>query len=197
MQKFGMTMSKNKDILPDSNPWWKYNFENEVKGLGQTEFMNVCDALYHGHTLKRRMTMSKTKSWGLNTKQCHKPYKFDFEVKGQHPIRIMNVPNTSFHSDRPMCQIWYANVKANRNYRSYMKTWQKPINLILRSKVNIEWGTWKYMSRLLMGIYPYAKYGKPMSNKKKIGMSRTRICTDRRTDIVIPMYSLELCSRGV
>ena len=66
------------------------------------------------------MTMSKTKSWGLNTKPCHKPYKFDFEVKGLHRIRIMNVLHTSFHSDRPMCQIWYVNVKANRSHSSDM-----------------------------------------------------------------------------
>ena len=29
-----MPMSKNKDILPDSNSWCKYNFDIEVKGQG-------------------------------------------------------------------------------------------------------------------------------------------------------------------
>ena len=37
-----MPMSKSKDILPDSNSWWKYNFDIEVKGQGQ----NVRDTLY-------------------------------------------------------------------------------------------------------------------------------------------------------
>ena len=53
---------------------------------------------------------------------CHKPYKFDLEVKGQGHMRIMNVLDTSSLSDRPMCQIYFANVKANRSYRLDMKT---------------------------------------------------------------------------
>ena len=108
------------------------------------------------------------KSWGLNTKPCHKLYKIDHEVKGQRRIRIMNVLDTSSHGDRPMCQVWYANVKANRSYRSDMKTWQKPINLTLTSKVNIKSGTWMNVcvSHLLIVIDPCAKYGKPMSNQK-------------------------------
>ena len=109
--------------------------------------------------------MSKDKKrWGLNTKLSHKPYKFDLEVKGQRRIRIMKVPNTSSHGDRTMCQIWYANVKANRSYRSNMKTWQKLINLSLRSKVNMESGSWMYMSHLHMVIGPCAEYGKLNSN---------------------------------
>ena len=50
--KFGVPMSKSKDILPDSNPWWKYNFDIEVKGQGHAEFMNVRNTSYHGDTLK-------------------------------------------------------------------------------------------------------------------------------------------------
>ena len=49
MQKFGVPMSKSKDILPDSNSLWKYNFDIEIKGQGHTEFMNVTS--YHGDTL--------------------------------------------------------------------------------------------------------------------------------------------------
>ena len=77
--------------------------------------MNVHDTLYTGHIhsyAKQSMTMSKDKkSCGLNMKPCHKPYKFDLDVKGQGHIRIMNVLDTSSQGDRPMCQIWYANVK--------------------------------------------------------------------------------------
>ena len=70
--------------MPDSNSWWKYNFDIAVKGQGYTEFMYVGNTLYHGDTLmcQQSMTMSikGQKSWGLNTKLCHKPYKFDLEV---------------------------------------------------------------------------------------------------------------------
>ena len=94
---------------------------------------------------KQSMTMSKDKkAEALNTKPCHKPYQFGLEVKGQCRTRIMDVLDTFSHGDRPMCQIWYANVTAHRSYRSDMKTWQKPINLTLRSKVSTESGKWMY-----------------------------------------------------
>ena len=127
------------------------------------------------------MTVKGQKRWGLNTIACHKPYKFDLVVKGQGRIRIMNVLDISSHDDWPMCQIWYADVKTNRSYRSDMKTWQKPIKLTWRSKVNIESGSWMYTTHPLMVKHPCAKYGKPMSNQKNV-MGRTQICTDRRTD---------------
>ena len=78
--------------------------------------MNVRNSLYHGDTLS--MTTSRTKKPWHEPKPCHKSYKFDLEVKGQHRIRIMNVLDTFSHGDRPMCQIWYryANIKANRSY---------------------------------------------------------------------------------
>ena len=81
--------------------------------------------LIHGDTFKCQTKYNYVKgqkSLGLNIKSCHKPYIFDPEVKGQHHIRIMNVLDTSSRGDRPMCQIWYANVKANRSYRWDMKT---------------------------------------------------------------------------
>ena len=45
---------------------------------------------------------------------------------------FMNVRDTSSHSDRPMYQKWYANVKANIS---------KHKNSTLRSKVNVELGS--------------------------------------------------------
>ena len=167
MPKFRMPMSKSKDILPDSNSWWKYNFDIIVKGQ-----CHKCTR----HIVPWWYTHVPNKVWlclVLNTQQCHKPYNFDLKVKVQGCIRIMNVLDTSSHGDRPICQIWYTNVKANRSYRSYMKTWQKPLNLTLRSKVNIESGSWMYATHCLMVIHPCAKYCKPMSIKKKI-MGRTR-----------------------
>ena len=107
--------------------------------------MNVRTTLYNGDTLKCQTKydyVKGQKNWGLNTKPCHKPYKFDLDFKGQRSIRIMNVFDTSSHGDKPMCQIWYANVKGNKSYRLDMKSWQKPINLTLRSKVKIESGSW-------------------------------------------------------
>ena len=41
----------------------------------------------------------------------------------------MNVLGTSSYGDRPMCQIWYANVKANRSYRPDKKHVKNSINL--------------------------------------------------------------------
>ena len=156
--------------------------------------MNVRDTSYYGDTLKRHIKydyVKGQKSWGLNTKPCHKPNKFALEVKGLCRIRIMNVLDTSSHCYRPMCQIWYANVKANRSYRSDMKTRQKPINLTLRSMVNIKSGTWMYLSHLLMVINSFAKYGKPMSNQKSYGpdtilQRQTDRQTDRESDSYIP-----------
>ena len=85
--------------------------------------MNVRDTSYHGDTFRcqtKYYYVKGHKSWGLNSEPCHKSYKFDLEVKGQGRIRIMNAFDTFSHDDRPMCQIWYANVKANRSYRSDM-----------------------------------------------------------------------------
>ena len=40
------------------------------------------------------------------TQNKEKPYKFDHEVNFQGRYWIMNVRDTSFHGDTPMCQIW-------------------------------------------------------------------------------------------
>ena len=89
--------------------------------------MNVRDTLYQGDKLTcqtKYAYVKGQKSRGLNTKPCHKPYTFDLKVKVQGRIRIMNVLDTSSHGDRPMCQLWYANVLAtcNRSYKPDMKT---------------------------------------------------------------------------
>ena len=65
-----------------------------------------------------------------------------------------------------------------------MKTWQKPINLTLRSKVNIASRTWMYVSYLLMVIDPCAKYGRPLSNQK-IVMSRTQKHVKNPTNLTL------------
>ena len=167
MQKFGVFMSKSKDILPRSNSLWKYNLDIEVKGQGHTELTNVTS--HHVDTLTCRTKFDYVKGqtrWVLNTKSWHKPYKFDVEVKGQGRIRIMNVLDTSSYGDRSMCQIWYANIKANRSYRSDMRKWQAYKNEL---EVEGQHRIWiMYTTHRLMVIYPCAKYGKPMSIQKKL-----------------------------
>ena len=170
------------NVIPYAKIWYAYVKEQRhlarLKSMVKIHFWywgqksrsyRVQDTSYHGDTLTCKTKydyVTGQKSWGLNTKPCHKAYKFDLKVKGQCRIMIMNVLDTSSHGDRHMCQIWYANVKANRSYSSDMKTWKKPINLTLRSKVNIVSGTWMYVSHLLMVIDPCAKYGYQCQIKK-------------------------------
>ena len=61
------------------------------KGQGHTDFMNVRDTSYHDDILTCQTKydyVKRQKSWGLNTKPCHKPYN---PYNGQCRIRIMNV----------------------------------------------------------------------------------------------------------
>ena len=73
--------------------------------------MNVRDTSYMYYMVihsraEYGMTISKDKYAVVRTKSCHKPYKCDIEVKGQGQIGLMNLRETSSHSDRRMCQIW-------------------------------------------------------------------------------------------
>ena len=73
----------------------------------KVKVINVLDTLYHGDTLTCQTKydyVKGQKSLVLNTKQCHKPYKFDLEVKGEHRIRVINVLDLSSHGDT-VCQI--------------------------------------------------------------------------------------------
>ena len=100
------------------NPYAKilYAYVKEQRHFARLKFMvklrsnviNVRDTLYHGDTFTCQTKydyVKGQKSLVLNTKQCHKPYKFDLEVEVQGCIRIMNVLDTSSHGDRPICQI--------------------------------------------------------------------------------------------
>ena len=68
-------------------------------------------------------------------KTCQKPYKFDLKVKVQGRIWIMNVRDISYYGDKPMWQIWWANVYPKKSYGPHMKTWQKPYKFDLKVKV--------------------------------------------------------------
>ena len=53
---------------------------------------------------KHGKSMSNIKEcYRPDTKKCQKPCKFDLEVKGQ---RRINLRDTLFRGDIPMCQIW-------------------------------------------------------------------------------------------
>ena len=100
-----MPMSKSKDICQT-----QIHGENIIFiWRSKVKVINVHDTLYHGDTLTCQTKydyIKGQKSLDLNTKQCHKPYKFDLEVKVQGRIWIMNVRDRSSHGDTPMCQIW-------------------------------------------------------------------------------------------
>ena len=68
-------------------------------------FSPICTSSY-GDTPMCQILYANVKanrSYGSDTKTCQNPYKFDLEVKGQRRIGIMNVRDTSFHGDTPMC----------------------------------------------------------------------------------------------
>ena len=63
-------------------------------------------------------------------------YKIDLQVKGPHPIWIMNVQDTSSLGDKPMYQIWQANVKPKKVTSRTRKHVKKPYKFDLEVKVH-------------------------------------------------------------
>ena len=88
----------------------KFMVNIEVNGQGHTDVMNVrMYTSYHGKTLtcqKQYDYVKEQKRCGLTPKPCHKPYKFDLEVKGQRRMRNMNLRDKPSHCDTPMCNIY-------------------------------------------------------------------------------------------
>ena len=62
------------------------------------------------------------KSYVTDTKTCQKPCEDDLEVKVQGRIWMMNVRDTFFYGDTPMCQIWLANVKTKKDMNLHRQT---------------------------------------------------------------------------
>ena len=109
------------------------------------------------------MPMSRSKtSWQTQV------YKyFDIEVKGQGYTEFMNVRDISYYGNTLTCQTKYGNVKGRKSWCPNTNPYViNPINLTLRSKVNIVSGSWMYVIHTFMVIDPCAKYGKPMSIQK-------------------------------
>ena len=106
------------------------------------------------------------KSWGLNTKSCHKLINLTLRLKvnvvlgsWMYLTHSLTVIDPCAENGMPM---WKLTEVTGRTWRHD----KSPINLTLKSEVNIKSGTWMYLSYLLIVIDPCAKYGKPMSNKK-------------------------------
>ena len=115
---------KAKTILPVSNSWKKYNliFGIKVKFIQHSwMYTTHCTMVIHSHS----MTMWKDKNLLLNTKPCHKPYRFDLEIKGQ--CRISNHECTRH---RAMCQILYVKAKLLVGHKEV----KKPKNLTLSQR---------------------------------------------------------------
>ena len=72
----------------DTNSWWKYNFDIEVNGQGQTKDMDVRDTSSHMPYMV--WLCQRTKKLGPKTKPRHRPYRFDLEVKGQRQRDIIS-----------------------------------------------------------------------------------------------------------
>ena len=109
--KYGKPMSNQKnssgpDMKTCQTPY-KFDLEVRVKEeMGIWIFPTHYHMVIHSCAKYGKPMSNQKKSYGLDMKTCQKPYKFDFEVKVLGCIWIMNVGNTSFNGDTPMCQIW-------------------------------------------------------------------------------------------
>ena len=109
-----------------------------------------------------------------------KAFKFDLEVKGiesgswMYATHCLMVIHPCAKYGKPMSN----KKKVMGRTKIHVKSFK---NLTLSTTIDAATGSWMYATHHLMVIHPCAKYGKPMSNHKKV-MGRTRICTGRRTD---------------
>ena len=87
---------------------WIHNSASDIDfyqiSLSQSESTILHESIIYANVKANR-------SYGMDTKSCQTPYKFDLEVKGQCRIVIINVRDTLSY----VGQIWFANVKAKRS----------------------------------------------------------------------------------
>ena len=108
--KFGMPMSQSKDDLVSLNIMVKI-LRSKIKAIQKSwMYLTHCTMVIHLHS----MTMWKDKK-SVAWTQSHVMNPIDLTLRSKVNVvsGIINVQDTSSHSDRTMCQIWYANVKAN------------------------------------------------------------------------------------
>ena len=94
--------------------------------------------------------------------------KIQFWYWGQRS-RSYRVQDTSYHGDTLTCQTKYDYVTGQKsgvlNTKPYVIN---PINLTMRSKVNVVSWSWMYLTHPLMVIDTCAKYGMPMSKLTEV-----------------------------
>ena len=153
-----LNVKANRSYRLDMKTWQKpVNLRSEVKIQSGTW-------MYVSHHIDRPMCQ--------NGKQ--KPYKFDTELKLQGPIWIMNVRNTSPHSDISIYQIWLVNVKSKTRGPWATSLTRKIVTCFLHHFTN------SFLSPLLEGcdliwkilnsLYPrilYDKYGWHWSSRSE------------------------------
>ena len=76
-----------------------------------------------------------------------------------------------------LCAIYDLPISKQTKVRSLTQRQKKPINLTLRSKVNVILKSWMYATHCIMVIHSCVKYGKPMSNPPTV-LGWTQIYTD-------------------
>ena len=173
-----------KTIFPDSNSWWKYNFDIDVKGQGHRGYECTWHLILWWYTHMPNIVplCQRTKSCGPNTK----PMVNIISGLWIYATRSFMVIDPCAKYGKPM-----SNKKTVMGQiRKHVKN---PVNWTLRSKGNIILGSWMYVTHCLVVIHPCAKYGQPTSNQNKVmGTNlperRTDRRTDKRTDRVNPIY---------
>ena len=131
---------------------------------------------------KHNMTMSKDKKAVART-QSHVINPINLTLRsnvnvvsgsGMYAIHLLMVTETCAKYGKPM-----SNQKIVMGQtRKHVKN---PVNLTLRSKVNVVLGSGMYATHFLIVIHTYAKYVKPLSNQKTV-MGRAQICRQTETE---------------
>ena len=139
-----------------------YKFDLEVKGQHRIGNMNVSHLL---------MVITQCTKYG-------KPVSNQKIVMGQTEKHVKNSINWETHAPNMVSQC-----QTKKNVMGQTRNVKTPIKLTFRSKFKVVSGSWMYLTHPLMVIQPCAKYGKPMSNQRKV-MDWTQISTqmDRWTD---------------
>lgn len=104
----------------NTSSWWKYRFHTDSKVHGHSKVIMLCDTSSHSDTLKCQIYNYYAKGQNNcvpNTKLCHKPFNLFLRllVSCMYTTHCLMVIS--------MCQIWCANVNANRSKRSDTKTY--------------------------------------------------------------------------
>ena len=146
---------------------------------------------------KYGMTISKQENpVALTRSHVKKPYKFDVEVKGQRCIRIMNIRDTSFQSDTPMCKNMICQCQGKLRVRHEIMFLKKNYKFDLSVKDKGHTGVEDVHNTLFHGETTMCqiRYAKYQSKKKLWDEPAPKKGTDR---VIIPIHLPEFRSRAV